>query len=118
VSLAYYLDDDSGMRAFLREAPRHGVTVARSDDVGLRGRTDPEHLEYAASQGLALVTANRRDFQRLHETWIEQGREHSGIFILDQRLSVGERIRILLFLAAVGERTDFANRFEFLDDWR
>jgi hypothetical protein len=84
----------------------------------MRGRTDLEHLEYAAENQLVLITCNRRDFQGLHFQWLSERRAHSGILIVDQRLSLGERVRILLWLAEAGTAEDFANRFGFLDEWR
>ena len=106
------------MPSFVQQARAKNHQAMRSDDVGMRGRTDLEHLEYAAEKGLVLVTCNRRDFQGLHLYWLSQGRAHSGIIIVDQRLSLGERIRVLLWLAQAGTAEDFANRFEFLDEWR
>lgn len=84
----------------------------------MRGESDGAHLEFAAAHELMLVSCNRRDFQRLHLEWIAAGRTHSGIMIVNQRLSRGERIRVLLWLAEAAGPGDFVGRFEFLEDWR
>lgn len=36
----------------------------------------------AVAFGCALLTANARDFIRLHDKWINQSRHHHGIMIL------------------------------------
>ena len=118
MSLGQYLDDDTGMPSLTRQGNQRGLHVVRSDDVGMRGATDDKHLEFAAREGLMLVTCNLRDFQKLHTDWVAAGRRHSGIMIVDQRLSLGERIRVLLWLAEAAGPDDFAGRLEFLEDWR
>jgi hypothetical protein len=83
----------------------------------MRGKSDREHLEYAAEHGHALVTCNRRDFFALHWDFLERGRAHAGIIIVGQHIPRGERIRRLLFLCSVAMPNDLANKVEFLSDW-
>ena len=61
MSVRLYLDDDSGLLALISQARQEGLTVVRSDDVGMRGASDAEHLRYAAATGLVLVTCNWRE---------------------------------------------------------
>jgi hypothetical protein len=44
-----------------------------------------------------MVTFNVGDFVRLHNRWIDAGREHAGI-IVSKQLPVGEMLRRLLAL--------------------
>ncbi len=118
MSPGFYLDDDTGMPSFVAQANSRGYRALRSDDAGMRGAADGDHLEYAASNRLILVTCNIRDFHALHFSSLERGSAHSGIIGIDQRLSLGERVRVLLWLAQAGTAEDFAGRFEFLEDWR
>jgi hypothetical protein len=71
----------------------------------MNGRSDDSQLAFAAGQGRLLVTANARDFAKLHLTWLRQGRTHAGIiFVPQQRYSTGETVRRLLRLNASGNR--------------
>jgi Domain of unknown function (DUF5615) len=102
VTFRLYLDDDSENKALVRALSDRGYDVVRATDVGMRGRPDSEHLEFAAANGRALYTANRGDFLKLDGEWSRAGRLHSGIVILtQQRYSVGEQPpRLEMLLAA------------------
>lgn len=117
MSVGLYLDDDTGIIALQAQARRAGLTVVRSDDVGMRGASDDRHLDYAETHRLVLVTCNRRDFLALHYARMVEDREHSGLILVHQDIPTGERIRRLLFIAAVADLPDFRNRFEWLKDW-
>jgi hypothetical protein len=117
VSRSLYLDDDTGVKALRPQAAQLGLVVLRSDDLGMRGASDEEHLEFATSRRMILVSCNRRDFQELHARWLEQERAHAGIILVNQWMPPGERIRRLLFIAAAAEDSDFVNNLEWLKDW-
>ena len=76
-----YLDEcvDYELVEALRE---RGFTVAAALDVQMLRATDEQQLVFATARGAVLVSHNRRDFQRLHATFIEQGRKHGGIVLL------------------------------------
>ena len=79
------------------------------------GKSDSEHLDYAASAGRAIVTSDERDFQRLHRDWMRGGREHMGIVILQQqRWRRGEQIRRLTRLLTTVPADEMSNRVEYL----
>jgi predicted nuclease of predicted toxin-antitoxin system len=59
-----------------------GFTVVTTDEVGRKGTSDPEQLEYAKENGLAIVSMNRVDFEKLAREYFETGKDHFGIFIL------------------------------------
>jgi hypothetical protein len=48
----------------------------------MRGRADADHLKRATAEGRAIVTANRRDFTRLHAEYLKDGVGHAGIVIV------------------------------------
>jgi hypothetical protein len=50
--------------------------------VDTKNWVDLDHLQFAATHGYLLLTHNPSDFHRLHRDWQEQGRKHSGIFII------------------------------------
>ncbi|MGE3075239.1 MAG: DUF5615 family PIN-like protein [Dehalococcoidia bacterium] len=117
MTIGLYLDDDTGIRAAISEAARLGLRVIRSDEAGLRGAPDEQHLEFAANAGLALVTGNRRDFAALHWDWMAQARGHAGILLVHRQIPAGTRIGALLRICQMAEPEDFANRIESLKDW-
>ena len=51
----------------------------------LRGLSDGDVFEYAQAAGRSLVTYNRDDFLELDRRFRSQGRDHSGIVILNPR---------------------------------
>ena len=62
--VSLYLDEDvSVLLATLVTA--RGFVVHTTVGAGRRGTTDEQQLEYAADQGLTLLTQNRADFEDL-----------------------------------------------------
>jgi hypothetical protein len=115
---ALYLDEDSGDLDVVAGLRRAGVDVVRSADVGMGGATDEEHLARAASLGRALVSANVRDFAKLHGEWARNGRPHAGlVLVTQQRYSKGELVRRLLALESARTASEMRNAVEFLARW-
>ncbi len=61
-----YLDDDLDSNMLIRLLRQAGHEVLSPRDAGTRGVTDIEHLQYAASHQLVILTANAGDFIDLH----------------------------------------------------
>ena len=117
MTLNLYTDDDTGMLGLAEQAELLGCRVVRSDEAGMRGRPDAEHLRYAAANGLALVTCNRRDYLALHWDFLARAERHAGIIIIHQALPKGARIRRLLAPWSGAEASDLTNTVEFLAHW-
>ena len=80
-----YLDEDVDILiADLIRSRNFEVTT--TNDVGRKGESDPQQLEYAASRKFAIVTHNRIDFERLAQQYFDENRTHYGIIIAVQRL--------------------------------
>lgn len=77
-----YLDDDLDSNALIALLRRADHEVVSPRAAGIRGAADEQHLRYAASESLVLLTANAQDFISLHNVWRRQGREHQGILIV------------------------------------
>lgn len=77
-SIRLYLDQDVDVRLADR-LKQKGYDTVTTRDAGNISQTDSRQLEYAATHGRAILTHNRRDFKRLHATFIHQGRHHYGI---------------------------------------
>lgn len=118
MKIRLYFDEDSMDRALVRALRVRDVIVTTALDAGLVGRPDIEHLEHASSTGHALFTYNVGDFCGLHDSFMSQGREHSGIICCrQQRLSIGETLRRLLHLTGSLTSEQIRNRVEFLSRW-
>lgn len=59
-----------------------GLSVAITDEVGRKGSSDADQLEFAAENGYAIVTMNRVDFEALTREYFHSDTHHSGIFIV------------------------------------
>ncbi|GEM_PF-6214942 len=60
---------------------KRGVDAIRCEDVGMADAHDLALLDYAAREQRTLVTADK-GFSGWSAQWLEQGRRHSGIFIV------------------------------------
>src|SRR4051812_35941484 len=94
------------------------IDVLTVNEAALAGRPDEEQLTFATSVGRTVLTFNQRDYCRLHEEWMEEGRTHTGIIVgAQQRYSVGESVRRLLLLIESCTAEDMRDRIEFLSSW-
>lgn len=63
--------------------------------------TDEEQLAFAASEGRALLTHNRADFESLHQIYIATGKHHAGILVAVRHPPYEIVRRLLLILNQV-----------------
>jgi hypothetical protein len=95
-----------------------GVDVTTALAEGLSDASDDEQLDYASSQRRVLVSYNVSDFPRIHAERLAAGQAHGGMIIApQQRYSIGERIRRLLFLLSSKSAEDMENQIEYLSNW-
>ena len=105
--VSLYLDEDvDALLARLLTA--RGYAVLTTHDAGRRGSTDGEQLDFAASGGMAIVTHNRVDFDRLAREYVEAGRSHAGMFIAARRqpYELARRLLVLLNQITADEMRD------------
>ncbi len=89
---------------------RRGIDVTTTLDAGLAGALDADHLAFARQELRVLVTHDR-DFPRWHATGIR----HSGIaYCYQQKYSVGELVRVLLFLRDCLTAKEMEDTLEYL----
>lgn len=75
---------DNDLMAALRS---RGVGVTTPIDSHLVGKGDEEQLAYATSHECVFYSFNICDFYRIHEQWINAGREHAGMILASQHAS-------------------------------
>jgi len=86
-----------------------GVDVLTTQEAGMLGASDEEHLALAASNGRVIFTQDD-DLLRLHA----MGIGHAGIAYVHQRTTIGDIIRGLMLIYQVLEPNDMQNHVEFL----
>ena len=113
--LRYFTDEDiyGAVAAALRKL---GVDAVSTPEVGRLAKSDESQLEWAATEGRALVTFNVAHFATLHADWLAQGRHHAGIVVSAQR-PIGDLLRRLQHLSATLDGDAMRDRLEFLSDW-
>ncbi len=113
-----YIDEDSMRNALVRALRARELDVLTALDVGLTGRADEEHLEYATEQGRVLYSFNIKDFYHLHSVYMKEGKTHSGIILAQQQqYSIGEQMQRILRISAERTSVTMRNRVEFLSAW-
>ncbi|MEK7440407.1 MAG: DUF5615 family PIN-like protein [Chloroflexota bacterium] len=113
--IALYADEDVH-KAFAKEIRRHGFDAISADEEKRREESDEKQLEYAVSQGRALLSHNQKHFEPLHEKWLHEGREHAGI-ILSHRIEIGELLRRTLRLLDQVTADEMHNSLRYLSDF-
>ena len=95
-ALKLFLDEDVTPKV-AEALRREGFDVVHALEVGRAGEkfTDESQLEYAASQGRALFSYNRVEFEQLAAQWFQEGKEHWGIVLSPRQYSL-KRLKELL----------------------
>jgi hypothetical protein len=97
VFIALYFDEDMETEISLRLAGR-GWDVNWARQASALHYSDREQLALAVSQRRAIVTHNRRDFERLHAEYLSTGLVHYGIILAKFRPNLGDGVNRLLAL--------------------
>jgi hypothetical protein len=106
--------------AGLRRRNRKLVVHAMAEWEGgnFLGQEDAACLREALTQGLTLVTYDRRTITPLLKVWAEEGRAHGGVIFVDEKTISQAEIGGLVFslsrLAKEAGKWDWTNRIVFL----
>jgi len=96
-------------------------SLAESEDGEFLGQEDSVCLSQAATQGLTLVTFDRRTIPLLLKTWGEERRKHGGvIFVDDKTIPQSDSGGLILSLIALSRKTakwDWTDRICFSLRW-
>lgn len=114
-----YLDENFIWAAHIQVLRGGGLDVLPAGEAGMLGRSDEEHLLFAAAEGRLLVSYDRRDYQILHAQFVEQRRQHGGILLVyrDANYSPGELLRRMKALFATFNDLDTTNYLLFLSNF-
>jgi hypothetical protein len=120
--MRFYLDDCADANLLVAHLENAGHQVVTPRAAGTSGQLDPEHLEYAAREGLALITKNPGDFRALHREWQAATRAHAGILLICEDnvkrkdMEPADIVRSIGNLLASG--LPIANELHVLNHWR
>lgn len=73
------------------------------------GTLDPEILIWCEENDFILLTRNRKSMPGHLQDHLAQGRQASGIFVLNENASAGETIEELLLIAAASDFEEYQN---------
>jgi predicted nuclease of predicted toxin-antitoxin system len=117
LSIRTYLDHHTH-DLFAVDLRRRGYEVIRARDVGNERAADEEHLAWASARGYVIFTSDFDNFPALADRWFLEGRDRSGIILVEQpgrKNAYGLLLRRLLRLLDTLMADDMINRVEWLD---
>ena len=108
-----YLDEDVSVLLAQLLRP-HGFDVLTTRDAKNLGRSDAAQLHFAAEHQLTMLTHNRCDYERLHETALREQRPHAGILIANRRASDFDLARRIMTVLNTFTAEDVTNQLLYL----
>ena len=107
-----YIDEDvhDGLAAALRQEDFDALSAR---EAGRKQLSDSQQLEFAISQGRAIVSFNLADYEALAEQYFLEGKDHYGI-VVSPRRNFRETLQRLLKLLRETEDTDIKNQIRYL----
>lgn len=113
--LRFATDEDFNnriLRGLLRRNP--ALDIVRAQDAGLKGKSDPEVLEWAATEGRVLFTHDVTTMKQFAEDRIAAGLPMPGLFEVNQKLPIGQAIEEMLLLAECSLEGEWEGQIRFL----
>jgi len=90
------------------------IEFRRLRELGMASRSDAQVLEYAAAEGLVIVSHDVNTMTGQASSRIGAGLPMPGVFLVHQGDPVGAVIEDLLLVWAASEAEEWANRLVFL----
>jgi hypothetical protein len=100
------------LRGLLRHNPN--LDIVRVQDAGLRARTDPEILEWAAAERRVLLTHDVTTMTQYAYDRIAAGLPMPGIFVVSQEIPIGLAIEEVLLIAVCSLEGEWEGQIRFL----
>ena len=86
-------------------------------EAGNADLSDLQQLEFAISQGRAILTFNIQDFEPLHKHYVNSGRDHFGIAVCDQ-IPIGEVLRRVINMLDQIDAEQMKNTYHHLGEFK
>ena len=86
------------------------IDLVRVQDVGLAGADDLDVLAWAANDNRIILTHDRATMPDYAYQRVSQGEAMSGVFVLNDRLPVGQAIDEILLMTACSEQAEWSGR--------
>jgi hypothetical protein len=96
----------------LRRAPQ--AVFLRMREVGLAEQPDPVIMDYAAGQGLIIVSHNVNTMPATAYTRMAEGHRIAGLLMVPQTASIGPIIDDLLLIWSTSDAAEWENQVVFL----
>ena len=90
------------------------LDIARAQDAGLSGASDPVVLEWAASEGRILLTHDVSTMSRFAYDRVEASLAMPGVFEISTRLPLAEAIDELLLIAELSLDGEWHGQVRYL----
>lgn len=100
--------NDEIVRGLLLRQPY--LDIVRVQSAGLRGSTDLEILAWAAEHDRILVTHDRATLPDYAFERVTSGKAMPGVFVINNRLPIGQAIDEILLIVACSEPAEWNGR--------
>jgi predicted nuclease of predicted toxin-antitoxin system len=100
------------IRGVRRREP--GIDLVLVEEVGLRGRTDPDVLEWAAREGRILITQDEHTMIGHAYDRVKAGLPMPGVLVRGKGVTIRQAIDDLILVACCGTAEDFRDQVKFL----
>ncbi|MBO1350629.1 MAG: DUF5615 family PIN-like protein [Hormoscilla sp. GUM202] len=97
--------DGDIVRGLVRREPN--LDLLRVQDVGLREVDDPIILEWAATNNRIVLTHDRATMPDFAYERLLQGAPMSGLFVVNNRMPIGQAIEELIIIARCSEQDEW-----------
>lgn len=117
MTLRYLLDEHVSLlyqKRLRQRAPDLEVWSIGDPGAPARGTLDPAILDWCETNNFILVTNNRKSMPGHLADRISRGRHVPGIFVLGERLTIGEVIEELFLIALASESDQYQDLIMFL----
>jgi hypothetical protein len=84
--------------------------IVRVQDVGLAGADDPDLLSWAAANNRIILTHDRATMPDYAYERLATGEMLAGVFIVNDRLPVGQAIQEILLIVSCSEQSEWSGR--------
>lgn len=100
------------VRGLRRREP--GIDLVTVEEVGLKGKTDPEVLEWSATEGRVLVTQDEKTMIGFAHDRVKAGQPMPGLVVRGKGTPIRQAIDELLLIAVAGTPEEFKDQVRYL----